>query len=343
MRVVVSQEDKTVKVEEHPAPKPKANEILLKVLCAGQNPTDYKHADSLSKPGDYLGCDFVGEVVELGSDVPRDQVKTGEIRWNFTRGGVGKKGAFAEYITTDWDLASVVPPNVTPQQAASFPIPLMTAVQAFYLSSRLGLPEPLVKNPSNEWILIWSGATAVGSFAIQLAKLSGLKVATTASPKRWDLLKSYGADVLVDYKDPDVVKKLKDATGDSIKYGLDCISEGDSYRLAQRAFRPEGGHLITTLFMLEDLPRPEVKTEPTMVYTTLGEDVSWGSYFHFKADPSHRQLHAHWAKKITQLLADGKLKPLQVQVFGGLEDVQNGLDLMRANKHEKKLVYNVAK
>lgn len=100
----------------------------------------------------------------------------------------------------------------------------------------------------SEFQITWPTSTnQVGSFAIQLAKLSGFKVATTASPKRWELLKSYGADVIVDYKDQDVVKKIKEATGDTIEYGLDCISEGDSTRLAQLAFRPEGGHLITTL------------------------------------------------------------------------------------------------
>ncbi|KAF8582081.1 NAD(P)-binding protein [Ramaria rubella] len=341
MRVVVAQGDGSVKVEEHPIPKPHPNEILLKIICAGQNPTDYKHVDTISKRGDWIGCDFVGEVVELGSSVPPDEVRKGEIRWSFTRGGQGQKGAFAEYITTDWDLSSVVPPNITPQQAASLPIPLLTAVQAFYLPTRLGLPEPPVSEPTGEWILIWSGATSVGNFAIQLAKLSGLKVATTASPKRWDFLRALGADLLVDYKDPDVVAKLKDGTGDTIKYGLDCVTEGDSYRKAQLAFRPEGGHLITTLFELNDLPRPEVKTQATLVYTTLGADHTWGP-FRFDTDPSHRQLHVKWAKKITHLLAEGKIKPMQLQVLGGLDDVQKGLDLMRANKHENKIVYNVS-
>lgn len=68
----------------------------LKVLSVGLNPTDYKHVDTLSKPGTWLGCDFVGEVVELGPAVPNDQVKKGEIRWSFIRGGVSKKGAFSE-------------------------------------------------------------------------------------------------------------------------------------------------------------------------------------------------------------------------------------------------------
>lgn len=91
----------------------------------------------------------------------------------------------------------------------------------------------------------------MGQFAIQLAKLTGLNVATTASPKNWDLLRGYGADVVVDYKDPNVVEKLKEQTNDSIQYGLDCVTEGDSTKTAQLAFRPQGGDLVTTLFDLE--------------------------------------------------------------------------------------------
>ena len=93
-------------------------------------------------------------------------------------------------------------------------------MQALYL--RLKLPQPPEK-AEGKWILIWSGvsfrlvvtykecisltlrlaiyqSTAVGQYAIQLAKLSGLKVATTASPSRWETLKAYGADLIVDYK-----------------------------------------------------------------------------------------------------------------------------------------------
>lgn len=51
----------------------------------------------VSKPGDIIGCDFVGEVVELGADVPKDEVKVGELRWGSQRGGVSPtEGSFAE-------------------------------------------------------------------------------------------------------------------------------------------------------------------------------------------------------------------------------------------------------
>jgi NADPH:quinone reductase-like Zn-dependent oxidoreductase len=110
-------------------------------------------------------------------------------------------------------------------------------VQAFYL--RLKLPQYPDTASGAPWILIWSGATSVGQYAIQLAKLSGLRVATVASPSRWDLLRGLGADVLVDYKviaakilnsnhvvltklkDPEVSEKLKKETNNGIVYGLD--------------------------------------------------------------------------------------------------------------------------
>ena len=69
---------------------------------------------------------------KLGSSVPVDKVNIGEIRWAFIKGSVSKdKGAFAEYVTTEWDLSGVVPDNVTPEEAAGIPIPFATAVR-FY-------------------------------------------------------------------------------------------------------------------------------------------------------------------------------------------------------------------
>ncbi|KIJ34626.1 hypothetical protein M422DRAFT_263178 [Sphaerobolus stellatus SS14] len=129
MRIAIVQDDKSVRIEERPIPKPKPNEILLKIISAGANPSDHMHIDTVGQAGDWLGTDFVGKVVELGSAVPQAEVKIGEIRWNYCRGGIGEKGAFADYITTQWDLSSIVPPNITPQEAATLPLTLMTAVQ----------------------------------------------------------------------------------------------------------------------------------------------------------------------------------------------------------------------
>lgn len=123
--------------------------------------SDWKHLGG-AKPGFILGCDFVGVAHELGSEVP-EEVK-GQLRAGFVRGGTNPdNGAFAEYVKQAWDVTWVVPKNVSPQEAASAPIPLLTACQAMYL--RQGLKRPIDgPDPANKdkWYLVWSGATSVG-------------------------------------------------------------------------------------------------------------------------------------------------------------------------------------
>lgn len=305
------------------------------------DPTDWKHvAFKLADVNSILGCDFVGEAIDIGSDVPKD-VK-GTVRFGFVRGGKSQtNGAFAEYIKQEYDLTTEVPKNVTPAQAASAPIPFYTACQAFYL--RLGLPRPAQDNSkvAGKWILIWSGSTAVGQYAIQLAKLAGLKVATTASPAKHELVKSLGADVVVDYKDPEVSEKLRKATDDGIVYGLDTISENGSVQLTQQAFGKEGGHLVCLLFKLGEPARSDVKTESTLAYTALGKDQSFGPA-EFKSSPEDRQNHVACAKLATKLFAEGKIKPLDVTDVGGLETVEKGLRMLQNAENKTKLVHACA-
>jgi NADPH:quinone reductase-like Zn-dependent oxidoreductase len=74
-------------------------------------------------------------------------------------------------------------------------------------------------------LLVWAGSTGVGMYAIRLAKLSGLRVVTTSSPHNHELLKKLGADAAYDYRDPEVSKKIREWSGGSINFALDCISE----------------------------------------------------------------------------------------------------------------------
>ncbi len=85
---------------------------------------------------------------------------------------------------------------------------------------------------------------AVGLCAIQLARLSGYKVVTTASPRNHELLKSLGADVTIDYRDSEVVSKIKQATGDSLKYAAEMIGDLESHRIAIEAIGPSGGKVV---------------------------------------------------------------------------------------------------
>lgn len=178
---------------------------------------------------------------------------------------------------------------MTDEQAATTPIPFFTAVQLLYI--KLGVPEPPVDGsaaPSTgRWIYVHSGATSVGHFVIQLAKLSGLKVAASSSPHNFDLLKRLGADVVVSYRDADFAEQVKRATGDSIELGVDCITDG-TLAQAVTVFSPKGGAIGTILPPGPDLPRQDVEVRKTLVYTmTAGEDQKLGETV-FKADPRDR-------------------------------------------------------
>ena len=87
----------------------------------------------------------------------------------------------------------------------------------------------------------------MGQFTIQLLRLSGYKVVTTASPRNFDLVRSLGADAVFDYKDPEVVSKIKAATNDSISYAFDAISEAGSQTISAESLGPSVGKVVLVL------------------------------------------------------------------------------------------------
>lgn len=118
-------------------------------------------------------------------------------------------------------------------------------------------------------ILVWGGASAVGQYVIQLAKLSGLQVVTTASPKNTSLLLSMGADIVFDYRDAEVVAKIREFTSNKLRYAIDCVSAGDTPKLIGQCLGSSGGYVGCVL--VAPIPRPDVTSEFVLVYTLLGK------------------------------------------------------------------------
>ena len=99
-------------------------------------------------------------------------------------------------------------------------------------SSTLVVSKVLIQTPT---------VAAVGQSLIQLAHASGYKVVTTASPRNFNLVKALGANEVFDYRDPEVVSKIKQATGDSLTKAVDAISDLASQRICAEALGPKGG------------------------------------------------------------------------------------------------------
>ncbi|CAK7205110.1 hypothetical protein SEUCBS139899_007875 [Sporothrix eucalyptigena] len=127
------------------------DEILVKVLAVALNPTDFKHIDFISPPHSIIGCDYVGEVAKVGRNAAK--------AWNIgdrvagaVHGGIySDRGAFAEYLKIDSDLAWKVPPGVSDAEATTYGIsaisamlalnaPLVQASSAYSWLKRLGTP-----------------------------------------------------------------------------------------------------------------------------------------------------------------------------------------------------------
>ncbi|PWY96196.1 putative zinc-binding dehydrogenase family oxidoreductase [Aspergillus sclerotioniger CBS 115572] len=206
VRVAVGQPPKLSK-EDIPRPSPTANQVLVKLSHVAQNPTDVQAFDSnVFGEGAVLGCAFVGEVIELGSDVTR--LAEGDVAAGLVWGGEAKGlGAYSQYCLADERISFKIPGNVSRAHASTIPLAAATAWLALFSKDCLALDRTQAKGTS---VLVWGGSSSVGLYTIQLASIFGFDVVTTCSPKHSDLARSYGARHVFDYKNSDVAEKIRE-------------------------------------------------------------------------------------------------------------------------------------
>ena len=180
---------------------------------------------------------------------------------------VSANGAFAEYAVAESECAIVpIPENWSFEEAAQLGIAPYTAMQC--LHDTLGLPSPFdARSGPQRSILIWGGASSVGQYAIQFAKLGGFRVITTASPKNFDFVKGLGADEVFDYRDERVVETIRAATGNALDIAVDTISEGKTPEQVTGAIGDKGGSVA--IILPYESPRPDVKVKFSVAYDLL--------------------------------------------------------------------------
>ncbi|KAI9146980.1 putative GMC oxidoreductase [Paramyrothecium foliicola] len=342
MRALVTTEEHTAVVQDVPVPTPAEGEILVKVHYAAQNPTDWKSV-SRAPAGRIVGCDFAGTIEDSnGSSWHKGQRVAG---WVHGIRADPQRGAFAEYLVTESTLVFPIPDSVSFPDAAVISLAFATAVQALF--QRLGLPEP--SRPAQEPIpvLIYGGATSVGVYAIQLAKLAGLRVITTGS--NVELLKSFGADHVVDYKNADWPEEVRSLTEDKLLYALDCISEPATTSATAKALSStQKSHIMTLLprtdkdISEEDAKR--VRVESTLAYSVFGRALPDSPFENTgPARPVDKKFWEKYVGLLPELLESGKIKPNVVKELGGLDDINKGFDLQREGRiRAEKLVYRIA-
>jgi NADPH:quinone reductase-like Zn-dependent oxidoreductase len=229
----------TLRMAEVDKPAPDADEVLVKVLAASVNAADWhvlrgkplfsRATLGLLRPKHkILGVDVAGQVEAVGSAVAR--FKPGdEVYANLLDHGYG---GFAEYVSVPVDVVSLKPANLSFEEAAAVPMAAVTALQGLRHHGEL---QPTQK------VLINGASGGVGSFAVQLARSYGPEVTAVTSTRNIDLVRSLGADHVLDYTATDFV-------GGGRRYDLILDTVGNRSVPDLRRALAEGGKAAVTGF-----------------------------------------------------------------------------------------------
>jgi NADPH:quinone reductase-like Zn-dependent oxidoreductase len=228
--------------EDAPVPSILPDEVLIKVHSAGVNPVDWKIRMGY---GDYrnafnfpliLGWDVAGTIESVGVLIKK--FKPGDIV--FARPEPIRNGAYAEYVAVRGFEVAYAPSYIPLEEAAGIPLASQTAWMAIFEKGNL---------QRGQRILIHGASGAVGSFAVQFAKLANAYVIATASAKNIDWVKSLGADEVIDYKTEDFSKTVRD-----VDLVLDPVG-GETQSESWQTIR-KGGTLVSIVGVDEKAGKP---------------------------------------------------------------------------------------
>jgi NADPH2:quinone reductase len=191
-----------LRVEEVQRPEPGPGEVLVRVRASGVNPTDWKaRSGATPRPIDGFQIphhDGAGVVEGVGPGV--DHARLGERVWVWYAAAGRRWGTAAEWTVVPSPQAVTLPEGCSFELGASLGVPALTAHRCLFADGPV----------AGKTVLVAGGAGAVGHYAIELAKRAGARVVTTVSnPKKAELAAQAGADLVLNYRDEDVVERLK--------------------------------------------------------------------------------------------------------------------------------------
>lgn len=328
---VVNRYGKKEKLQLTNVPEPIVGhkDVLVQIYATGVNLLDSKIRDGEFKiflpykPSFTLGHDVAGVVVKIGADVK--QFKVGDEV--YARPSDHRIGTFAEYISMHESDVALKPKNLTMEEAASIPLVGLTAWQALVEKANL---------KKGQKVFIQAGSGGVGTFAIQLAKHLGATVATTTSTANIDLVKSLGADIVIDYRKEDFENKLKD---------YDVVLNSQDSKTLEKSLRvlKTGGKLIS----ISGPPDPDFAQEIKanwflkliIKFLSLGVrkkakqlNVNF-SFLFMKAN-------GYQLSEITNLIESGVIRPVVDKVFS-FEQTNEAMTYVETGRSKGKVVIKV--
>ena len=318
--------NESLKLAEVSLPELRDDDVLVEVQAAGLNVLDSK-----IKSGEFklllpyklplvLGHDVAGVITKVGRNVT--QFKIGDEV--YSRPSDGHIGAFAEFIAIQEKDVALKPKNISMEEAASLPLVSLTAWQAM---------EEQIQLKKGQKIFIQAGSGGVGTIAIQLAKYFGATVATTAGRQSFEMVKSLGADIAIDYKNQDFETLLKDY--DAVLNSQDTSTLQKSLNILKK-----GGKAIS----ISGPPTPEFAKQigapwyVKLILTLISKGIrkrakSLGVNYTFL----FMRAEGGQLKKISQLVESGVIRPVVDRVFP-FEKTNEALEYIESGRAKGKVV-----
>ncbi|MGB1493379.1 MAG: NAD(P)H-quinone oxidoreductase [Paracoccaceae bacterium] len=300
-------------------PKPKRNEVLIKISYAGINRPDVlqRSGSYLPPPGasDLPGLEASGIIFAIGKNVTNWEV--GDEVCALLPGG-----GYAEYAVTQASHCLPVPTGMSLKQAAALPETLFTVWSNVF--QRGGLKP-------NEKFLVHGGSSGIGTMAIQLANLFGSEVyATAGSEAKCSACEELGAIRAIDYNKEDFLEVIKSIGG--VHLILDMV--GGAYIEKNIKALVDDGRLVQIAFL------KGAKVELNFAQIMTRRLTVTGSTLRPQSDLSKSQIASELLEKIWPLLGTGRINPVINSVFD-LNDVSSAHLLMESSKHIGKIVLKV--
>ncbi|MCU4724546.1 NADP-dependent oxidoreductase [Bacillus thuringiensis] len=318
-----------MRMAEIPTPEINEYEVLAEIHAASINPIDFKIRDGKVKMllkyemPLILGNDFAGVITKVGSKVTRFKVGD-EI---YARPRKNKIGTFAEYIAIHEDDIALKPKNLSFEEAASIPLVGLTSYQALH---------DIMQLQKGQKILIHAGSGGVGTFAIQLAKIMGAIVTTTASEAGANLVTSLGADEIINYK----TEKFED-----ILKNYDAVFDTIGGATLEKSFNiiKRGGNIVS----VSGMPNARFGKEfgsgffKTLLFSLASKKLTAlekkhnAQYSFLFMKPSGDQL-----RTIANYIEAGQIKPVIDRVFP-FEDAQKAMEYSESGRAKGKIIVKI--
>ncbi len=300
-------------------PKPKRNEVLIKISYAGINRPDVlqRSGSYLPPPGasDLPGLEASGIIFAIGKNVTNWEV--GDEVCALLPGG-----GYAEYAVTQASHCLPVPTGMSLKQAAALPETLFTVWSNVF--QRGGLKP-------NEKFLVHGGSSGIGTMAIQLANLFGSEVyATAGSDAKCSACEELGAIRAINYNKEDFLEVIKSIGG--VHLILDMV--GGAYIEKNIKALVDDGRLVQIAFL------KGAKVELNFAQIMTRRLTVTGSTLRPQSDLSKSQIASELLEKIWPLLSTGRINPVINSVFD-LNDVSSAHLLMESSKHIGKILLKV--